>query len=165
MIELRPAQLSDGRDIYDMITEIGPGENGYVNAGYDMGYSDFPGFIRERIHMAEGLDLPAHHVPQTTYWLLVDSRPVGIGKLRHSLNEHLIRSGGHIGYAIRPGERGKGYGKLILGELIKAARQKGITVLLLTCDERNIPSRKVIEAHSGRLVQAENGKCAYHITT
>lgn len=165
MIELSPASPADGRDIYEMIAEIGPGENGYVNAGFDLEYADFPGFIRDRIEMAEGINLPAHHVPQTTYWLRVDSKPVGIGKLRHYLNDSLRQSGGHIGYAIRPSARGKGYGKLILGELVKEARQKDIDVLLLTCDERNLPSRKVIEASAGRLQKAENGKCTYLITT
>ncbi|MRN55124.1 GNAT family N-acetyltransferase [Paenibacillus monticola] len=165
MIELRPANENDGRDIYEMIVEIGPGENGYVNSGFDIDYAHFPSFIRERMDMAEGVNLSAHYVPQTTYWLLIDSKPVGIGKLRHFLNESLSKSGGHIGYAIRPSERGKGYGSLILSELIKAAKQKDISVLLLTCDELNLPSRKVIEANSGRLQKTENGKCAYLITT
>ncbi|MFC3746986.1 GNAT family N-acetyltransferase [Paenibacillus sp. GCM10012306] len=103
-------------------------------------------------------------VPQTTYWLLINSRPVGIGKLRHYLNDDLRRSGGHIGYTIRPSERGKGYGRIILNELIKAAKQKEIRELLLTCNELNISSRKVIEANSGRLQNFENGKCTYIIS-
>ncbi|MEK8131535.1 GNAT family N-acetyltransferase [Paenibacillus filicis] len=165
MIELRPANLTDGRDIYNMIVEIGSGENGYVNSGFDIDYAEFPRFLREKIEMAAGLNLPSSHVPQTTYWLVIDSKPVGIGKLRHYLNENLKKSGGHVGYTIRPSERGKGYGTIILRELIREAKQMNIKDVLLTCDETNLPSRKVIEAIAGQLQSIQSGKCFYLITT
>ena len=79
------------------------------------------------------------------FWLIIDGRPVGVGKLRHYLNDSLMTVGGHIGYSIRPTERGKGYGNLILKELLKKAREKGIADVLVTCREDNIRSRKVIE--------------------
>ncbi|MFE4712702.1 GNAT family N-acetyltransferase [Paenibacillus sp. NPDC056722] len=164
LIELRPANEDDGEDIYEMIVELGPGENGYINSGFDIPYVDFPKFLKGKVDMSEGTNLPPHYVPQTTYWLLVNSRPVGIGKLRHYLNDDLRRSGGHIGYTIRPSERSKGYGYIILNELIKAAKQKKIRELLLTCNEVNLSSRKVIEANSGRLQYLENGKCTYLIS-
>ncbi|MFS0838022.1 hypothetical protein [Paenibacillus sp. 1P03SA] len=34
--------------------------------------------------------------------------------MRHALNGPLKKRGGHIGYVIRPAERGKGYAKLLL---------------------------------------------------
>lgn len=36
LIELKEASLSDGRDIFEMIMEIGPGENEFVNNGFDL---------------------------------------------------------------------------------------------------------------------------------
>lgn len=163
LVELKEASMTDGRELFEMIAEIGPGENGFINNGYDMAYSEFPKFIRERIALSLGHNLPAHYVPQTNYWLWVDSYPVGIGKLRHALNDQLRKSGGHIGYSIRPSERGKGYGTLLLAELLKRAADMGLREVMLTCEQNNVTSRKVIEANKGRLNGIEDGKCNYWI--
>ena len=114
MIELKELALNDGENVFDMIKEIGPGENGFGNSGYEMSYEDFPQYLMRNINMSKGIDLKSEQVPQTMYWLYVDGVPVGIGKLRDHLNDNLKRIGGHIGYTIRPSERGKGYGKAIL---------------------------------------------------
>ena len=50
-------------------------------------------------------------VPARTYFLVreSDSRIVGMINIRTALNERLSKYGGHIGYGIRPTERGKGF--------------------------------------------------------
>ena len=50
-------------------------------------------------------------VPGRTYFLVreSDSRIIGMINIRLALNERLSHYGGHIGYSIRPTERGKGY--------------------------------------------------------
>lgn len=164
LIELKEASLSDGRDIFEMIMEIGPGENGFVNNGFDLAYSEFPDFIRDRIALSRGDNLLPNYVPQTNYWLLIDSYPVGVGKLRHSLNDQLRKSGGYIGYSIRPSERGKGFGKILLAELLKKAADLGIDKVMLTCEPNNVASRKVIEANRGILSGIGDGKCNYWIS-
>jgi predicted acetyltransferase len=164
LVELKEASVSDGRDIFELIVEIGPGENGFVNNGFDLAYSQFPDFIRDRIALSQGDNLPPQYVAQTNYWLLIDAYPVGVGKLRHSLNDQLRKSGGHIGYSIRPSERGKGYGTIFLAELLKKAADMGIDKVMLTCEPDNISSRKVIEANKGILHGIENEKCNYWIT-
>lgn len=163
LIELKELSQQDGIEILDMIKEIGPGENGFMNSGYDMGYGDFPKYLEENANYAKGINLPEGYVPQNIYWLFADSRPVGIGKLRHYLNDFLREHGGHIGYCIRPSERGKGYGKTILREVLKEAKEKGISEALLVCDETNTPSRKVIEANGGCLEEIRDGECKYWI--
>lgn len=94
----------------------------------------------------------AGRVPATCFWLIVDGGVYG-GELdlRHSLNDGLRRYGGHIGYKIRPSQRRKGYGTLLCRLGIEEARKRGIKDLLITCDDDNIGSRKVIEANGGRL--------------
>ncbi|MCY3573668.1 MAG: GNAT family N-acetyltransferase [Chloroflexi bacterium] len=96
-------------------------------------------------------------VPATLYWLIL---PGGIyaGELdlRHVLNEDLRRFGGHIGYSIRPSLRRRGYGRLICRLGIQAARARGIGDILITCDEDNIASRKIIEANGGELLDIIN---------
>jgi predicted acetyltransferase len=95
---------------------------------------------------------------------VIDSYPVGVGKLRHALNDQLRKSGGHIGYSIRPSERGKGYGTMMLAELLKKAADMGMNELMLTCEPNNVTSRKVIEANKGILNGIEDGKCNYWVS-
>lgn len=163
--ELRELSMSDGRDIYEMLREIGPGENGFGNSGYAIDYADFPAYLQKQFDMSRGIGIDlTRYVPQTRYWLVVEDRPVGVGKLRHYLNECLIHEGGHIGYSIRPSERGKGYGTMILEKLLKQAQNKGITEVLVTCREANALSRKVIERNGGVLDGVtESGGCRYWI--
>jgi|GEM_PF-157579 len=158
-VELREIALTDGREIFEMIEEIGPGENGFLNGDYDMDYTDFPAYLERHVRFAKGIDLAPEHVPQTRYWLYVDGRPVGLGKLRHYLNDNLRIHGGHIGFTIRPSARGRGYGTLILGELLKQAEAKGIPEVLITCHETNSLSRKVLAANGCTLFEIRDGMC------
>lgn len=145
-----------------MLREIGPGENGFVNDG-DVELSEFPGFLQKYVDFSKGVNLEAHQVPMTMYWLYIDGKPVGYGKLRHCLNDALRKIGGHIGYAIRPTERGKGYAKVMLKMLLAEAGEKGIDEVLLTCMEENLASRKVIEANGGILSSIRDGECYYRV--
>lgn len=91
-------------------------------------------------------------VPASRFWLIsADNRYLGDVDVRHHLNEALSRFGGHIGYKIRPSERRKGYGKLICRLGIQEARKLGIGDILITCDDDNIGSCKIIEANGGQL--------------
>lgn len=148
-----------------MVLEIGPGENGFVNGLFSNNYSDFKLILTKYIEMSDGLNLAPQHVPQTTYWLYVNGYPVGYGKLRHYLNENLKKHGGHIGYVVRPSYRGKGYGKLMLTKLLKEATSLGIQDVLLTCNEDNVASRKIIENNNGVLTSINTGSCKYWIRT
>ncbi len=91
-------------------------------------------------------------VPATRLWLIADGcRYIGDLDLRHVLNDSLRRFGGHIGYKIRPSERRKGYGKRLCSLGIAEARQLGIAQILITCDDNNRASCKIIEASGGVL--------------
>lgn len=162
-IELRPLSETDGQDIFEMIQEIGLGENGFTTNFPESSYEDFKSSLPGLIEISHGNHLPDGYVPQTIYWMFIDDRPVGYGKLRHRLNEKLLKYGGHVGYIVRPSERGKGYGILFLRELMKAAKLIGIQKLLITCDEDNMRSRRVVERNSGKLEEIENGICRYWI--
>lgn len=162
-IELRKLSLEDDDEILEMINEIGPGENGFMNEEYDMDSVQFKGYLKERDDMSMGINLKPEYVPMSMYWLIVNKRPVGIGKIRHYLNDRLRESGGHIGYSIRPSERGKGYGKMILAELLSEAKNLGINEVFVTCDVDNIRSRHVIEGNNGVLQDIDNRKCKYWI--
>ena len=48
-------------------------------------------------------------------------------------------------------------------ELLKKARQKGITEVLIICNEDNIPSRRMIERNGDELESATDGECRHWI--
>jgi len=95
--------------------------------------------------------LQTGYVPMNTYWLVDSNRILGELRFRHYLNERLEHEGGHIGYHIRPSERGKGYGTIILQKALELARSQGLSQVLLTCDTDSIRSAKVILRNGGAL--------------
>ena len=60
---------------------------------------------------------------------------------------------GHVGYAIVPWKRGKGYATRALALLLPEARSQGLPHIDLTTDPANIASQKVILANGGRLLE------------
>lgn len=59
------------------------------------------------------------------------------------------QAGGHIGYAVLPQHRRRGYATEILRQSIVVARSEGIDEVLVTCDVHNVGSRAVIERCGG----------------
>lgn len=90
-------------------------------------------------------------VPETIYWLVREREFLGRLELRHQLYNPVDDVAGHIGYSIRPSERGRGFGTLILALGLEEASAYGMRRVLLTCDPDNIASRRVIERNGGRL--------------
>lgn len=114
----------------------------------------FEEFLKEKIDQANGMHLPEGWVPATELWLVDNEEFIGTVNIRHFLTEHLLRIGGHIGYWIRPTKRRIGYGKKILQLALAEAKRLGISKVLVTCDDTNIASAKIIEANGGVLENA-----------
>lgn len=122
---------------------------------------DFPLFVRRYKDFAEGKNLPRGYVPASMYWLVDRNTFIGWVDIRHRLTPKLRRFGGHIGYWIRPRMRKQGYGKVILRLGLKKAKLMNIKKVLVTCDLKNIPSRKIIESNGGiffDVIRLESGK-------
>lgn len=90
-------------------------------------------------------------VRSTTYFIINNNYPIGVVDIRHQLNDKLLKFGGHIGYSVRVSERNKGYGKKLLKEALKICRGLNIDKVLITCNDRNTSSIKVIESNFGIL--------------
>ena len=73
-----------------------------------------------------------------------DNYIVGMIDIRHCLNEYLTQVGGNIGYGVRKTERNKGYAKQMLKLALEKCKELKIKKVLITCDEDNIASEKVI---------------------
>jgi predicted acetyltransferase len=102
-------------------------------------------------------------VPQTNFWLVrSDGMILGASRLRHYLNPGLEIEGGHIGYDIRPSQRRHGYGTQILALTLVEARKLGLRRVLVTCDDDNVGSARIIERNGGVLqdlvTSPESGK-------
>ena len=60
---------------------------------------------------------------------------------------------GHIGYAVVPCKQRLGYAKAALRLLLPEAKAVGLPYVEITTDPDNVPSRRVIEANGGTLVE------------
>lgn len=60
---------------------------------------------------------------------------------------------GHIGFAVVPWKRRRGYATRALAALLPEARNEGLDYVELTTDETNIASQRVIIANGGKVVE------------
>lgn len=111
---------------------------------------DIKGYIEQQKRYASG-DVPREKVPESKLWLVDGDKFIGRVSIRHQLNKKLKQFGGHIGYVIRPSERKKGYGLKILKLSLYKAKYLGLDKVLVTCDDDNIASQKIIEKNGGQL--------------
>lgn len=102
----------------------------------------------EREQRGEGL--PPGRVPMTFLYAEVHGRVVGRTSVRHMLSATLCVMGGHVGYAVLPGERRRGYATAILRRSLDVARGVGVGPVLVTCREDNPASLAVIRHCGGR---------------
>jgi len=102
--------------------------------------------------------VPEGLVPSSTYLGVreKDNYIVGMIDIRHYLNEYLTQVGGHIGYGIRKTERNKGYAKQMLKLALEKCKELKIKKVLITCDEDNIASEKVILSANAKLEDIRN---------
>ena len=93
-IELRKAAVTDGMDIYEMLQELPANENGFINSAAGMQFEEYKEWLKGKVLAAEQIGIvDGWKVPQSTFWLFEDSRPVGYGNLRHFLTEKLLEYG------------------------------------------------------------------------
>lgn len=149
MIIAREFTKSDEEQVTNLINEIKAYDGnfeGMDNIGRIEDFEEFLQMLEKNKHQEL---IKQGYSTQTTFGVFDDGKLIGGFNLRHELKGNLINHGGNIGYLVRPSERRKGYGTIILGSALKKAKELGLGRILVTCREENIGSSRVIEKNGG----------------
>ena len=150
-LRLRPLRLGD-EAAFAAGHEAMAADGFVFGLGYEPGMA-WPGYVETIEAQRRGV-LPAEGkvlVPATFLVAEVGGVIVGRASIRHELNDVLAREGGHIGYGVLPGHRRRGCATEILRQALVIARSVGVDRVLLTCDDDNLASARVIERGGGVL--------------
>lgn len=115
-------------------------------------YDDYSAWLDLRARLEDPVLVPAGKVPSSAYLAVraADNRVIGMIDLRHHIDHPILGLwGGHIGYTVRPSERGKGYAKEMLRLNLKNARDRGLEKVMITCSPNNPASERTILANGG----------------
>lgn len=151
-MHLQPTSLTAPRGLAELLADLGNGENGFNGTPVATGAMTLPEYLQSCVDMTDASKLKPGFVLQTVFWVIdAAGEAVGLVRVRHYLNDKLRERGGHIGYYIRPSQRGKGYATQALRLALVELKQLGEPRAMLSTDETNLPSRRVIEANGGIL--------------
>lgn len=130
-------------------------EGRYIFLNYHDVAENFESFIEKVNGGKKNLHKPyadwVEPVPETVLWLTKDDEFIGTLNIRHRLNWHLEKWGGHVNFIIRPSMRRKGYGKKILQKGIPYISYLGIDRALITIDPDDIAANKIVKFCGGVL--------------
>jgi predicted acetyltransferase len=161
-IRLVKPSLELQAEYMDMLQDFASSDEIREHQDLQFSLEDFQAYVRNCRRWEKGIDLPDKWVPSSSFWLIrSDNVILGVSSLRHKLNKRLRLFGGNIGYKIRPCQRQKGYGTMILELTLAKAKSFGLKRVLVTCDDDNIASSKIIEKNGGVLYDKcdRNGPC------
>ena len=130
---------------------------------YTKSEEDFEEFVTDLTNSSKGINLQDGWAPCSCYWLVDDSGEViGVIRIRHRVDSDFLQMIGHIGYEIKSSRRKEGYGRKLLELGLTEARKMGLEKVLITCDEDNIASLRIIQKFNGKykklFVDDESGK-------
>ncbi|PKL77264.1 MAG: hypothetical protein CVV27_06120 [Candidatus Melainabacteria bacterium HGW-Melainabacteria-1] len=111
----------------------------------------YAAMLERLIHNERGEGLEPGRVPSSMLYGFVAGEIVGRVSIRHQMNDYLLRRGGHIGYAVAPRFRRRGYAREIVRQTLPYCRQLGLERILVTCADNNEPSWRLIERFGGVL--------------
>lgn len=147
---LRVPCLYDENAFLEYTNEYFNDNSEIVICGFKKG-DNYKNWLKNKENESNGI-VKNDRVPSSFYFLVDDKKIVGCISIRHNLNnEFLKKYGGHIGYNVRPSERGKGYASKMLYLALFKCIDLGLTDIMITCKKDNIASSKVIENNGGKL--------------
>lgn len=163
-MELRRPRLADKQAVLDMMAEFEKNQSAHDGGFWDTENFVYEEWLETNMQKEMGINLHENRVPSIQFVSFDDvGHALGFLNLRLRLNEGLLNYAGHIGYSIRPSERGKAYAKETLRQGLQVAKEKNIKRTLVTCSVNNPASRAVILANGGLLEDVRNGVERYWI--
>ena len=163
-MELRRPTLADKETVLEMMAEFEKSQSAHDGGFWDAENFVYEEWIEENLQAEAGLNIPENWVPAIQLLSFdVAGQALGFLNLRLRLNDYLLENGGHIGYSVRPSERGKGYAKETLRQGLQLAKAKNIKKALVTCSVNNLASRSVILANGGLIEGVRDGVERYWI--
>ena len=163
-MELRRPRLADKETVLDMMAEFEQTQSAHDGGFWNANNFIYEEWLEENLQAEAGLNIPENRVPAIQLVSFdVAGQALGFLNLRLRLNNFLLEKGGHIGYSIRPSERGKGYAKETLSQGLQVAKEKNIKKALVTSSVNNPASRAVILANGGLIEDVRNGVERYWI--
>ena len=90
-----------------------------------------------------------------TYLVIDNDKLIGFLSIRYDLPQSLVELYGHIGYAVRPSKRCKGYATKMLKYALEECKKLGMNSVTLGCYKENIGSVKTIINNKGKLIRQE----------
>ena len=146
---LRPLRVDDEAALREAVEAFHRSDPAWLFA-FDYDPSElFPRYLERLEAWRNGRSLPSGFVPSSFFVGVVKGAVAGRVSLRHELNDFLSAYGGHIGYGVVPGFRGRGIATEMLRLALRHASDLQIERALLFCDEENLASRRVIEKNGG----------------
>lgn len=121
----------------------------WLEGDIEIAEQDFAAFVARKLADAQRRSETV--VPKTHLWAVAQEQFVGRISIHHALNDALRVAGGHIGYDTVPSFRRRGVATEMLRQALPVARALGLTEVLLTCDDTNAASIRVIETNGGSL--------------
>ena len=163
-MELRRPILADKEAVLEMMAEFEQTQSAHDGGFWDAENFVYEEWLESNQNHEMGINLPEGWVPDIQLVAFsIDGQAVGFLNIRLRLNDYLLEEGGHIGYSIRPSERGKGYAKEALRQGLQVAKEKNIKKALVTCSVENPASRAVIVSNGGVFEDVRNGVERYWI--
>lgn len=121
----------------------------WIGGDIELAERDFAAFVAKKL--ADATRRSETWVPKTHLWAIADEQFVGRISIHHELSDALRIEGGHIGYDTVVSVRGRGVATEMLRQALPVARALGLREVLVTCNDTNTASIRVIEKIGGSL--------------
>jgi predicted acetyltransferase len=158
-IEMRELRLEDEEQVASVHQVMKEQDNfGFLLSDYIQN-EDFASYLERVAEYKDPETVPEGKVVSTFLVAVIDGKVAGRVSIRHTLNEFLALTGGHVGYAVAQEFRGQGVATHMLQFAINFCRDLGIEKIFISCRVGNDASRAVIEKCGGefaRIVEDHN---------
>jgi predicted acetyltransferase len=143
-----------GEEFAEMLEEFrAAGELHVYDGNFAIAWEGYAGLYELLARMKVGGYPRPDIVPMDSYFIESGGHILGEVYIRHRLTPHLEQIGGHIGYKVRPSARNQGVATAALRLALREMAALGVARALVTCNNTNAASAKVIERCAGQRIQ------------